>query len=168
MRAAGNHADVMIVTSARDLDVVRAAVTYGILHYLVKPFAFATFRDRLEHYRAYRGELTADRPPVAQHEVDRLLSTSRATQPATPPKGLSRESLDAVTAAVEAAPAGAGLSASEVAELLGSSRVTARRYLEYLVDIGVAARHIRYGGAHRPRVEYRRSAATGPGAGPAR
>ena len=36
-----------------------------------------------------------------------------------------------------------------------SSRVTARRYLEHLADVGLAVRSLRYGGGGRPEVEYR-------------
>jgi response regulator of citrate/malate metabolism len=35
------------------------------------------------------------------------------------------------------------------------SRVTTRRYLEYLVDAGLARRQARYGGTGRPELEYR-------------
>jgi response regulator of citrate/malate metabolism len=48
-----------------------------------------------------------------------------------------------------------GLSATEVASASGSSRVTARRYLEYLVTSGVVLRNARYRSAGRPEVEYR-------------
>ena len=46
-------------------------------------------------------------------------------------------------------------SAAELAGALGMSRVTTRRYLEYLVDAGLARRQARYGGAGRPEFEYR-------------
>ena len=48
-----------------------------------------------------------------------------------------------------------GLSAAETAELIGASRITARRYLEYLADTGLADRAPRYGNAGRPELEYR-------------
>jgi len=47
------------------------------------------------------------------------------------------------------------LSASEVAEVVGASRVTVRRYLEHLADGGSVDRSPRYGGSGRPEVEYR-------------
>jgi len=42
MRAAGSRADVIAVTSARELEVVRAAVSQGVVQYILKPFVFAT------------------------------------------------------------------------------------------------------------------------------
>lgn len=46
-------------------------------------------------------------------------------------------------------------SASEVAEVVATSRITARRYLEHLTDTGLASRSARYGRAGRPELEYR-------------
>ena len=70
------------------------------------------------------------------------------------PKGMSPETLGAVSAAVREVSPG-GRSASEVAEVVGASRVTVRRYLEHLADTGLAVRRPRYGGGGRPEVEYR-------------
>ena len=48
------------------------------------------------------------------------------------------------------------LSATETAEAAGVSRVTARRYLEHLAELGVAVRAARYGKPGRPETVYRR------------
>jgi response regulator of citrate/malate metabolism len=85
-------------------------------------------------------------------EIDRALDAVRPTGPAPLPKGMGRETLDAVVAAVRGAD---GLSAGETAELIGASRITARRYLEYLADAGLVDRAPRYGAAGRPEFEYR-------------
>ena len=47
------------------------------------------------------------------------------------------------------------MSASELAELIGASRVTAWRYLEHLADSGLLERDTRFGRTGRPEVEYR-------------
>jgi response regulator of citrate/malate metabolism len=153
MRAAGHRADVIAVTSARDLAVVRAAVSQGIVQYLLKPFVFATLLDKLERYRQYRDTLADGGALAGQHEVDRLLATLRSPDPVNLPKGMSRESLDGVSRLLRAAED--GMSANEVATVLGASRVTARRYLEYLAEAGLASRQARYRGAGRPELEYR-------------
>ncbi|MEU5941091.1 response regulator [Micromonospora sp. NPDC047548] len=152
MRAAGSSADVLAVTSARDLSMVRAAVALGVTHYLLKPFTFAAFRDKLERYAAYRAQASAGGAVAAQHEVDRMLATLRGTAPDTLPKGLVAPTLGAVLEALRSRP---GQSASEVAERTGMSRVTARRYLEHLADTGRVTRSPRYGTPGRPEVEYR-------------
>jgi response regulator of citrate/malate metabolism len=163
MRAAAYSSDVIVVTRARDLKVVHAAASYGIVHYLVKPFTFAALRDKLERYRDYHSQLNAARPFVTQADIDRILAAVHSTGATELPKGMSRESLYAVVAIVRGAADTSALSAAEVAASLGASRVTARRYLEYLAEIGLVLRRTRYGGPHRPAVEYRWHARrTGP------
>ena len=153
LRAGGLVCDVIAVTSARDAEVVRHAVAQGVVLYLLKPFTFATFRDKLEQYADYRARLDAAPEEVVQDEVDQLLGSLRPTGSAPLPKGMSAETLRAVTAALREAER--DLSASEVAAVVGASRVTARRYLEHLADKGLAARGVRYGpSGGRPEVGY--------------
>jgi response regulator of citrate/malate metabolism len=152
LRAAGHLCDVIAVTSARDADVVRHAVSQGVVLYLLKPFTFATFRTKLEQYASYRAQLAAAPDRVVQDEVDRLFGSLRAGSGTALPKGMSTETLRQVTAALR--DADRPLSATEVADAVGASRVTARRYLEHLADTGHADRQPRYGGSGRPEVEY--------------
>ncbi len=154
LRARGDTTDVIAVTSARDLAVVRAAVAQGIVQYLLKPFAFAALRERLDRYREYRADLLRDGAAAGQDEVDRLLATARAVDaPAPAAKGMSSESLERVVASLREA--AQPRSAAEVAQAVGLSRVSARRYLEHLVATRLAARSQRLGGTGRPEVEYR-------------
>jgi response regulator of citrate/malate metabolism len=122
------------------------------VQYLLKPFTFAALREKLERYAAYRQQLAGD-VAISQHEVDRVLATLRGSDSGGLPKGMSRESLDAVVMVLR--PSSEGLSATEVATVVGAARVTARRYLEYLADSALVVRRSRYGGAGRPEVEYR-------------
>ena len=154
MRARGLATDVIAVTSSRELEVVRAAVSQGIVQYLLKPFTFATLRDKLCQYADYRRHVTAPEGTRidAQHDVDRLLAGLRAPGRPALPKGMSDETLAAVIRLLQDSPA--ELSASQVAETVGVSRVTARRYLEHLADQRLASRSPRYGGAGRPEYRY--------------
>ncbi|HEU4513068.1 MAG TPA: response regulator [Nocardioidaceae bacterium] len=153
MRAAGHLCDVIAVTSARDIDVVRRAVSQGVVLYLLKPFTFAAFRSKLEQYAAYRERLGASEDTVVQEEVDRLLGLLRTgPDQAALPKGTTVETLREVTEVLRGA--GTAVSATEVATRVGASRVTARRYLEHLADQGLVERRNRYGGTGRPEVEY--------------
>jgi len=155
LRTAGSGTDVLAVTSARDIAMVRAAVALGVTHYLLKPFTFAAFRDKLDRYAQYRSQLLDAGEVAAQHEIDRVFATLRGAQQDSLPKGLDAGTLDLVLGALRAVPGPAGLSAAEVAARIGASRVTARRYLEHLADAGRVIRNPRYGGPGRPEVEYR-------------
>jgi response regulator of citrate/malate metabolism len=152
LRAANNLVDVIAVTAARDLDTVKGAVGLGVAQYLVKPFTFAAFRDKLERYAAYRA-LTEKAGEADQTDIDAMLGELR-TPGATPlPKGLSRETLELVARTLKAA--SEPCSAAETAELAGLSRVTARRYLDHLTQTQQVELELRYGGSGRPEHRYR-------------
>ncbi|MGW2486774.1 response regulator [Streptomyces sp. NPDC001606] len=150
LRAAGHHADVIAVTSARDLAVVREGVSLGVVQYVLKPFTFATLRDRLTRYAEFRAAVGE---ASGQDEVDRALAALRAPSPAALPKGLSGPTLERVISALRGA--AEGLTATALAEAVGISRITARRYLEHLVDTSRAARSPQYGQVGRPELVYR-------------
>src|SRR4051812_12301357 len=149
MRAAGNQTDVVAVTSAREVAAVQAAARIGVVQYVLKPFAFETLRDRLTAYARQRraaalGDVVAD-----QNEVDRLLHPATVS---SVPKGLAGGVLDRV---VQLLADREGWTAEEIAASIGTSRITARRYLEHLADQGQALRTQRYDGrSGRPKVEY--------------
>ncbi len=153
MRSNGVPADVIAVTSARDLDVVRSAVSLGVVQYLLKPFVFASLRDRLLGYADYRGRTQTEGAIATQGDVDQVFAELRVHSASTLPKGFSEDLWGRVLETVRGADR--GLSAIEVATTLGVSRVTARRYLEHLADSHLAARRSRHVGAGRPEVEYR-------------
>jgi response regulator of citrate/malate metabolism len=148
--------DIIAVTAARDAETVRAAVAHGVVQYLIKPYNFATLREKLERYAAYHQRLTSAQV-TDQQEIDRVLETLRGSSTSSLPKGLSAATYELVAGALRAAPE--ALSATEVAELTGLSRVSARRYLEHLARQGRAVLSPRYGGTGRPEHRYRWSAA---------
>jgi response regulator of citrate/malate metabolism len=152
VRAAGHTVDVIAVTSARDLAVVRAAVSVGVVQYLLKPFTFAAMRDKLERYARFRAGVGRTGRAANQSDVDSLLATLRGTENRALPKGMSAPTLDAVITALRAAEH--GLSAAAASDGIGVSRVTARRYLEYLADSGLATRRLLYGQVGRPELWY--------------
>jgi response regulator of citrate/malate metabolism len=143
--------DVIAVTAARDPESIRIAIAHGVTQYLVKPFAFATFADKLERYARYRARV-ADAAEPDQAEVDALLGTLRGSSARTLPKGLNARTLDHVRSALR--DADEPLTASEVAGRCGLSRVTARRYLEHLAVEGLVELSMRYGGTGRPEHLY--------------
>ena len=143
--------DVIAVTAARDPESIRQAIAHGVSQYLVKPFAFATFADKLERYARYRAQVDRSAEPD-QAQVDALLGTLRGSTARALPKGLNPTTLDRVREALREAEA--PLTASEVAGRCGLSRVTARRYLEHLVVESVVTLSMRYGGTGRPEHLY--------------
>ncbi|MBD8022021.1 response regulator [Microbacterium gallinarum] len=151
VRARGARVDVVAITGVRDAEVVRTMVGLGVAQYLVKPFTFATFRERMEQYREFRRRAEQAAGTATQSEIDALLGALRPATSVALPKGLSSATLERVTQDVrENGPVSAG----EAAQRLGISRVSARRYLEHLAAVGRVARSPRYGTPGRPESEY--------------
>ncbi|MGW0159218.1 response regulator [Mycobacterium sp. NPDC003323] len=145
--------DIITITSERDLEMVRAAVGHGALAYLLKPFTFAAFRDRLQRYQRYRQALPAGTDAASQDEVDRALAELRVGAGRTvAPKGVAPGTNDEIARAVR--DSAEGVTADAVAKQVGVSRVTAWRYLERLADEGTVTRNTDYGKAGRPKTRY--------------
>jgi response regulator of citrate/malate metabolism len=99
--------------------------------------------------------LNIDLPDMSGLDLLRWIRAAGNRVDVVLPKGISAGSLEAVSTALRKGGGGVRMSAVEVASISGMSRVTARRYLEYLVESGRAERTARYRGAGRPEFEYR-------------
>ena len=151
IRSAGLTTDIIAITAVRELRAVRGAIAAGVVQYLIKPFTYATFAEKLSNYRDFRAQLS-DSAVTSQLGVDRAFASLRTRTELPRPKGLSEGTLDAV---IELLRTQIGpVSASEAMARLGMSRVTARRYLEYLANEGTVLRSPRYGTPGRPENEY--------------
>ena len=144
--------DVITITAARDVATLRAAMHGGSIHYLIKPFTFAVFRERLLSYAAVATRL-GQVAEASQAEVDRLYGLLRTGEDLELPKGLSGATRDLVIETLRES--GGPLSAQEVAASAGLSRVTARRYLDHLVGTGLVELTLQYGAPGRPEHRYR-------------
>ncbi|MEW1954379.1 response regulator [Terrabacter sp. NPDC080008] len=154
LRAAGETCDVLVITAAKEADAVRGAVRQGVVGYLLKPFTFADLEQRLRAYAAERARDLGD--DLTQEQIDAAFGGQPVGRGgvALLPKGLSAETAEAVQAALRDATD--TLSATECAEAVGISRVSARRYLEHFAASGRADVTLRYGATGRPERRYRR------------
>ncbi|WP_418959548.1 DUF7342 family protein [Streptomyces tritici] len=152
LRRHGRHTDVIMVTAARDVATVQAAMRHGALQYLVKPFTFAGLRAKLEAYAALRRTLEGG-GEAEQAEVDRIFGALSAGS-AVPdlPKGHSPTTAELVRQVLLAAEG--PLSAQDIADRAGVSRQTAQRYLKLLERAGRVRLSLRYGETGRPEHRY--------------
>ncbi len=151
--------DVIAVTAAKDVKTLRAAMQGGVVHYIVKPFLFDTFRERLERYAALEHRLERLQE-ASQGDIDHLFSLLRAQGRSGLPKGISGPTLRTVMDTVRES--GDEVTAVAVADRAGISRGTARRYLEYLASLGSVELSLRYGTTGRPEHIYRWSGTAAP------
>ena len=162
LRAADDPVDVLVISAARDLETVESAYRGGVVQYLIKPFTAAELEARLTEYQRRRRSMhhaASQRDgAVAQREVDALFGKGgTVVSDADLPKGLTLATLRLVASALREHTAGAEetMGAADCAEAAGLARVSARRYLEHLVQIGRAEVSLRYGQTGRPQRRYR-------------
>lgn len=149
LRAEQNTVGVIMITAARELDTVAGALDGGAADYLIKPFEFEQLRTKLAAFAA-RADALDSVDGVDQNFVDTLFGRSPAPGESPMPKGLGAETAALVLEAVRGA---SEVSAAECAELVGISRVSARRYLEHFLHTGAVGLRLQYG-AGRPERRY--------------
>ncbi|MBA4862378.1 response regulator [Streptomyces sp. PSKA54] len=151
LRERGHQTDVIMVTAARDVATVQAAMRHGALQYLVKPFSFAGLRAKLDAYATLRRTLDSG-GEAEQSEVDRIFGALSATAAPELPKGHSPTTAELVRRALMAATG--PLSAQELADRTQLSRQTAQRYLKLLERSGRVRLSLKYGETGRPEHRY--------------
>ena len=155
------HVDIVMVTAAREVETISEALRGGVFDYLIKPIEAARMTQMLTRFRRER-EALANRAEMNQDELDHVLArlkpgeTPRAktqTLSQALPKGIDRLTLRRVIDSLAAAPD--SLTAMQIARIMGASRSTARRYLEFLVAEQAVSAELGYGDVGRPERRYR-------------
>lgn len=159
LRARAVPTDVILITAAREMTSVKEALRGGVFDYIIKPVFLPRFQEALVKYRDYAAKTRAG-GTVDQGDVDRLLhakprapGAGSGTGAPETPKGIDPLTLGKVRRVLEGE-AGATFSAEEVAEKIGISRSTARRYLEFLISDGFLDADLLYGIVGRPERRY--------------
>jgi two-component system CitB family response regulator len=154
LRESKQQTDVILVTAARDVEMLKTAIYGGVFDYIVKPLVFDRIRESLERYREQLTRLQ-EMDTVEQSDIDAIMPRGRAASrqgEPTLPKGVDILTLNKVRDFL--ASAEQSIAASDVGGRLGVSRTTARRYLEYLVSTRELQVDLSYGGVGRPERYY--------------
>lgn len=149
--------DIVMLTAAKEVDTVEEALRAGVFDFLIKPIQVERLQNTLERFLSRR-LMSAQQREFSQEQLDQALSGPTSQAPIARrvlPKGVDALSLQTMVQALERAHR--PLSASELAEQTGTSRSTARRYLEYLVGSGVAVVAQSYGEVGRPQRLYQKA-----------
>lgn len=152
LRTHGVLLEAVMITAANDWPSVQKALYEGVLDYLIKPFSQARLQESLERYQQ-RKAVQPHVGSLTQTKLDRMLGFR---QQQLLPKGIDATTLEQVRTLLQST--GLALSAEELGERMGLSRVTAWRYLEYLSQVGVVLLELSYGGPGRPVKRYRHRA----------
>lgn len=147
IRREEKNIDVIMITAADDSATVSKVLRQGVVAYITKPFKFDRYRAVLEKYRHYK-QTTLQKTNLQQSDIDEILVTPGPTEKLIMPKNFHHQTLNLITNYL--ADCQEGISAEELAVGVGISRVTSRRYLEYLVSNGQLEMELCYISVGRP------------------
>ena len=145
---------IIMITAATDKAFLEKSLSYGVENYLIKPVSRERFDEVIQEY-IKKLSLLSTTKEVNQDYVDLFFRKGKSGgtgKTAGLPKGIDEITLGKVKAVITERRE--GLSAEEVGKEIGASRITARRYLEYLSSKQKVKAEVVYGIVGRPERKY--------------
>ena len=149
LRENEKETDVIIISAAADMERIKKALRFGVVDYLIKPFEFERFNMALTAYKV-QSKFIQTQPVTSQEELDQqLLHREDKPQMEELPKGLTKDTLKQIWKAIQQLK-GAPFLTEDVVQLVGISRVSVRKYLNFLKELGILDVKVIYGSVGRP------------------
>lgn len=145
--------EAIMVTAANDRDSLEEALHLGIVDYLVKPFTFDRFQVALEKFIAQRNVMK-DLETLNQKNIDFIMERARKKNEAVYPKGIQERTMQVILEYLKEKQEH-WLTGDEIAEHVGLTGVTVRRYMNYLAESGKVMGQMNYETGGRPCMIYR-------------
>jgi response regulator of citrate/malate metabolism len=149
LREEGNDVSVIPITAVNDNKTISEFLNLGVIDYLVKPFSQDRFNQAV-----YRCELKykmfQENGKLSQKDIDQMFNTSSESNL---PKGLQENTLSYIVKSINEHK-GELLDVEEVSGITNLSKVSLRKYLDYLTEINAIDKRIDYGTVGRPKYKY--------------
>jgi len=156
LRGQKKPVDFIVVTGDASYATFRTAMQSGVIDYLLKPFTYARFRESLLRYRILQEQLAPDEV-LTQAVLDEFFFAEEVARRASGERGeknFSKHTYDMIYSYAREH-SDTSFTATEIAENMGVSRITARRYLELMEKEKVLDVELQYGKVGRPKNRYR-------------
>ncbi|MDP4087602.1 MAG: response regulator [Bacillota bacterium] len=154
IRLQNRHCDVILITAAKELEVVEDGFRFGIIDYLIKPFDLNQLQYSLNKYLKFKFRLSHS-IELDQGTIENFkkLRISESTAHPQTQKGIDLRTLEKIKKCLTVA--ANPLRADQIAKLAGVSLSTTRTYLSYLVEEQDLIEEQQYGTVGRPLRLYR-------------
>ena len=144
--------EVIMVTAANDVTTLEDTMHLGVIDFLIKPFAYERFQIALEKFISNRNAFR-EAPVLNQSSVDSIITNAQKIGGKEYPKGIQEKTLGLIRDYFENN--SGWLSGEVIAENVGLSSVTIRRYMNFLVGSGEVEESINYETGGRPSMLYK-------------
>ena len=151
IRENGFDVDVIIVSAANDKDKIKQALRLGAVDYIIKPFEFERFSLALNNYLK-RYHIVEEQEIIEQSELDKTIIRNEKEMVVTLPKGLDKNTLSVVWKCILTFDG--MFTTEEVSAKVGISRVSIRKYLEFLKTVRLLKLDLHRGSVGRPVYKY--------------
>lgn len=152
IRQQGHSVDVIVVSAARDNESIQMALRNGAVDYLIKPFEFERMQAALTNFKK-RLRLIRDSSNLSQELLDQQIFARHSQIDGELPKGLDRNTIKRVWECILGRKE--EFTAEEMANDVGLSPVSIRKYLKYFQNTDLLHVEISYGAVGRPVYRYR-------------
>ncbi|MCB2288176.1 response regulator [Clostridium sp. CS001] len=150
--------DVILITADRNTETVEEAFRYGAIDYLVKPFVFNRFKEALLQFKERRHSFknidNMDQEVIDKYTIKENKHVIEYDDDIGDIKGFNQHTYEKILLGIldmkEVA-----FTSEEIANKIGVSRITARRYLDYLEKEQKLVVEMEYGNVGRPKNKYR-------------
>lgn len=146
IRRENQQTEVIVVSAAKDSVQIREAFRMGCLDYIIKPFTLERLQGALNKFQ--RRTTLLDKEFLEQSEVDLLAAQVFPTELGGLPKGIDKLTLGLVCQCLLAQDRPFGV--QNVVEGTQISRVSAKKYLDFLCEQKVLQQTYVYGNKGRP------------------
>ncbi|WNF35002.1 response regulator [Bacillaceae bacterium IKA-2] len=155
IRSCAKAVDIIVISAACDNESIQKALRFGVVDYLIKPFEFERFCTALNDYKVDKS-IIDNQSKLRQEDLDNQFFNKNSKQGMLQelPKGLTENTLKLVlrhVKTIEISP----FSTEELSRKTGISRVSLRKYLNFMNEINVLEIEVVYGTVGRPVYKYR-------------
>ena len=148
LRDEGNKVSVIPITAINDNRTISEFLNLGVIDYLVKPFTQerfnqAVFRCELK-YKAFENQ------KLSQSDIDQMFNTKNDLNL---PKGLQEKTLTYILEKLTDYKKEL-VDVEDISKITNLSKVSLRKYLDYLTENNTIEKKIDYGTVGRPKYKY--------------
>lgn len=153
MRKNNIMTDVIMVTAAHDVEKLDAVLKLGAVDYLIKPFEYERFKEAINKF-VLKYNLIKKQKLIKQEDIDNIIIKNKTYSQDNLEKGIQKRTLERIKSFMKEN-SNKYFTSEEVAKELVLSKVTIRRYLNYLLEIGKVKNDVEYGSVGRPKGKYK-------------
>jgi response regulator of citrate/malate metabolism len=150
--------DVILITADRNTETVEEAFRYGAIDYLVKPFVFNRFKEALLQFKVRKDSFknidNMDQEVIDKYTIKENKHVIEYDDDVGDIKGFNQHTYEKILSGISDMKEVA-FTSEEIAKKIGVSRITARRYLDYLEKEQKLVVEMEYGNVGRPKNKYR-------------